>query len=167
MQVLHASFNKVLLLEQKGHSAMNSINARSPHHIIWRGMAHDASSKKMSQFALIWFRKLLLVREHLLSLQISIVETKDYSLSSTGMGGKTAWFAQTLDLIKARELIMTGFLLINWDSFNFRNNTSLWIFSSKTTNTIEQYEVRRTGMLNFCPNITFIIGLERLKEHFH
>ncbi|KAA6390578.1 MAG: hypothetical protein EZS28_013893 [Streblomastix strix] len=86
MQVLHASFNKVLLLEQKGHSAMNSINARSPHHIIWRGMAHDASSKKMSQFALIWFRKLLLVREHLLSLQISIVETKDYSLSSTGMG---------------------------------------------------------------------------------
>ncbi|KAA6328116.1 MAG: hypothetical protein EZS28_053753, partial [Streblomastix strix] len=32
---------------------------------------------------------------------------------------------------------------------------------------LEQYEVRRTGILNLCPNVTLFIWLERLREHFH
>jgi site-specific recombinase XerD len=39
--------------------------------------------------------------------------------------------------------------------------------SPKTTNALEQYEVRRTGILNLCPNVTLFTWLERLREHFH
>ncbi|KAA6397676.1 MAG: hypothetical protein EZS28_006797, partial [Streblomastix strix] len=35
------------------------------------------------------------------------------------------------------------------------------------TNALEQYEVRRTGILNLCPNVTLFTWLERLREHFH
>ncbi|KAA6360926.1 MAG: hypothetical protein EZS28_043548 [Streblomastix strix] len=83
----------------KGHSAMDSSNARSPHHIMWRGRAPDASSKKKGRFALTKFRKLILEREHLFSSQLNIVETRDQTLSSMGMGGKSSGGCQNDNLI--------------------------------------------------------------------
>ncbi|KAA6395768.1 MAG: hypothetical protein EZS28_008700 [Streblomastix strix] len=56
MKVLHESFYKVFLLEQKRHSAMDSSNAQSPYHIIWRGRANDTVNKKTGMFAQFWFR---------------------------------------------------------------------------------------------------------------
>ncbi|KAA6397100.1 MAG: hypothetical protein EZS28_007368 [Streblomastix strix] len=111
---IQASFYKIQLLEQEGHSEMDSSNAQSPRHIMWRGRAPDASSKKTGLIALSQFRKLLLVREHLLSSQLNIAETRVQTLSSTGLGGKTALLAQTWDLIKSQEFIITRFFLILW-----------------------------------------------------
>ncbi|KAA6397813.1 MAG: hypothetical protein EZS28_006660 [Streblomastix strix] len=56
---------------------------------------------------------------------------------------------------------------LNLSNFNFANNTALVTLSSKTTNALEQYEVRRTGILNLFPNLTLFTWLERLREHFH
>ncbi|KAA6402324.1 MAG: hypothetical protein EZS28_002144 [Streblomastix strix] len=117
-QIFQAPQFKVHLLEQEGHSAMDSSNARSPHHIMWRGRAPDASSKKTGQFALSQFRKLLLEWEHLFSSQRNIIERRDQMLSSTGMGGKTARFAQTWDLIKAQQVKSIELFLIFRDSIN-------------------------------------------------
>ncbi|KAA6314342.1 MAG: hypothetical protein EZS28_055601 [Streblomastix strix] len=65
------------------------------------GMASDAQSKNTGRFAMSRFRKLLTEREHLLNSQLNIVETKCQTLTCTGIGGKTALFAQIQDLIKA------------------------------------------------------------------
>ncbi|KAA6364271.1 MAG: hypothetical protein EZS28_040202, partial [Streblomastix strix] len=56
---------------------------------------------------------------------------------------------------------------LNLSNFNFGNHTALVTLSPKTTNALEQYEVRRTGILNLCPNVTLFTWLERLREHFH
>lgn len=56
---------------------------------------------------------------------------------------------------------------LNLSNFNFQNRTALVTLSPKTTNALEQYEVRRTGILNLCPNVTLFTWLERLREHFH
>ncbi|KAA6335328.1 MAG: hypothetical protein EZS28_052978, partial [Streblomastix strix] len=42
---------------------------------------------------------------------------------------------------------------LNLSNFNFQNRTALVTLSPKTTNALEQYEVRRTGILNLCPNV--------------
>ncbi|KAA6384961.1 MAG: hypothetical protein EZS28_019512 [Streblomastix strix] len=56
---------------------------------------------------------------------------------------------------------------LNLSNFNFQNRTALLKFSRKTTNALEQYEVRRSGILNLCPNVTLFTWLKRLREHFH
>ncbi|KAA6378179.1 MAG: hypothetical protein EZS28_026293 [Streblomastix strix] len=56
---------------------------------------------------------------------------------------------------------------LNLSKFNFGNHAALVTLSPKTTNALEQYEVRRTGILNLCPNVTLFTWLERLKECFH
>ncbi|KAA6369083.1 MAG: hypothetical protein EZS28_035391 [Streblomastix strix] len=56
---------------------------------------------------------------------------------------------------------------LNFSNFNFGNQTALVTLSLKTINALEQYEMRRTGILNLCPNVTFFTWLERLREHFH
>ncbi|KAA6359333.1 MAG: hypothetical protein EZS28_045141 [Streblomastix strix] len=64
--------------------------------------------------------------EHLLCFQLIIEETRDQTLSSTGMRGMTALFARTWVLIKSRECIMTGFFLLFRDNLSeTRLNTSL------------------------------------------
>ncbi|KAA6364213.1 MAG: hypothetical protein EZS28_040259, partial [Streblomastix strix] len=56
---------------------------------------------------------------------------------------------------------------LNLSDFNFINHTALVTISPKTTNVLEQYEVRRIGILNICPNLALSTWLERLKEHYH
>ncbi|KAA6364519.1 MAG: hypothetical protein EZS28_039954 [Streblomastix strix] len=56
---------------------------------------------------------------------------------------------------------------LNLSNFNFKNRTALITLLPQTTNALEQYEVRRTGILNLCPNVTLFTWLERLREHFY
>ncbi|KAA6382554.1 MAG: hypothetical protein EZS28_021917, partial [Streblomastix strix] len=56
---------------------------------------------------------------------------------------------------------------LNLSNFNFGNSITQLILSPRTINALEQYEVRRTGILNLCLNVTLFTSLERLREHFH
>ncbi|KAA6359485.1 MAG: hypothetical protein EZS28_044988, partial [Streblomastix strix] len=56
---------------------------------------------------------------------------------------------------------------LNLSNINFDNRTALVTLSPKTTNALKQYEVKRTGILNLCPNVTTVTWLERLIAHFH
>ncbi|KAA6374224.1 MAG: hypothetical protein EZS28_030248, partial [Streblomastix strix] len=111
MWIPQTRFYKDHLLDQKRHSAFDSSNTRSPHHIMWRRRLMMHRAKKTGRFALFLFRNLLLEKEHLLSSELNIAETRDQTLSSSGIGGKTALIAQIGDLIKSREFIMTGLFL--------------------------------------------------------
>ncbi|KAA6356283.1 MAG: hypothetical protein EZS28_048190, partial [Streblomastix strix] len=56
---------------------------------------------------------------------------------------------------------------LNLSNFNFGNHTALITLSPKITNVLEQYEVRRIGILNLCPNETLFTEVQRLREQFH
>ncbi|KAA6355367.1 MAG: hypothetical protein EZS28_049107 [Streblomastix strix] len=60
------------------------------HHIMWRGRDPEALSKTTGRFTLSQIRKILLEMEHLFNSEQNIVEARDQTLSSAGMGGKTA-----------------------------------------------------------------------------
>ncbi|KAA6397102.1 MAG: hypothetical protein EZS28_007370 [Streblomastix strix] len=49
---------------------------------------------------------------------------------------------------------------LNLSNFYFGNHTALITLSPKTTNVSDQFEVRRTGILNLCPNVTFFTWLQ-------
>ncbi|KAA6342004.1 MAG: hypothetical protein EZS28_052422 [Streblomastix strix] len=78
--------------------------------------------------------------------------------------------------IKQASLLLSVFFLrltvisevdLNLQNFNFENNTALVTLSPKTTNALEQYEVRRTGKLYLYTKLTNFIWLSRFREHYN
>ncbi|KAA6366986.1 MAG: hypothetical protein EZS28_037486 [Streblomastix strix] len=78
--------------------------------------------------------------------------------------------------IKLASLLLSVFFLriieileidLNLSNFYFGNHTALITLSPKTINALEQYEVKKTGILNLFSNLILFTLLERLREHFH
>ncbi|KAA6368809.1 MAG: hypothetical protein EZS28_035664 [Streblomastix strix] len=88
----------------------------------------------------------------------------DQMLTNQDLQIKLASFLLSICFLRITEISEID---LNLSNFNFRNHTALVTLSPKTTNALEQYEVRRTVILNLFPNVTLFTWLQRLREHFH
>ncbi|KAA6403501.1 MAG: hypothetical protein EZS28_000966 [Streblomastix strix] len=90
-----------------GTLSKEMIAAQKSHCMAYNKTAPDFSSSKIGWFALFWFQKLLLERAHLHYSQLNIIETRELTLSSTGMEGKRACVTESGSLIQIQGFIMT------------------------------------------------------------
>ncbi|KAA6360565.1 MAG: hypothetical protein EZS28_043908, partial [Streblomastix strix] len=83
----------------------------------------------------------------------------DKDLSDTEIQTKLASLLLSICFIRINEAAEINLAISNID---YRNQTAILCLSPKANNSIEQYEIRRTGDPKVCPNSTLFTWLNRL-----
>ncbi|KAA6395775.1 MAG: hypothetical protein EZS28_008695 [Streblomastix strix] len=87
----------------------------------------------------------------------------DNDLSDTKIQTKLASLLIFICFIRINETAEINLAISNID---YKNKTAILCLSPKANNSIEQYEIRRTGDPKVCPNSTLFTWLNRLYWHY-
>ncbi|KAA6352695.1 MAG: hypothetical protein EZS28_051778, partial [Streblomastix strix] len=87
----------------------------------------------------------------------------DKDLSDTEIQTKLASLLLSICFIRINEAAEINLAISNID---YRNQTAILCLSPKANNSIEQYEIRRTGDPKVYPNLTLFTWLNRLYWHY-
>ncbi|KAA6384237.1 MAG: hypothetical protein EZS28_020236 [Streblomastix strix] len=104
-------------------------------------------------------RKYAHVQDIDILLNHQATQQADQMLTNQDLQIKLASLLLSVRFLRIIEISDVDIMHLN---FNFKNRTTLVTLLLKTTNALEQHEVRRTGKLNFFPTITLFAQLERL-----